>query len=123
MQAFIEMTQWDDGKSFHHVYWMDDAKNKAYAYARWGNPADTQVFKNPIQIDIRGRRFEPVQNIFGFVDQKEPAKNQWKFTGSKGNKYVVTLEEGVYNCTCNGFRFRGACKHVTELEGTKSCIN
>jgi hypothetical protein len=64
MQAFIEMTKWDDGKEYPHVYWMDDAKNKAYAYARWGNPNDTQVFKKPIQIDVRGRKFEPVQNIF-----------------------------------------------------------
>ena len=38
MKAFLETTSWDDGKEFPHVYWMDDGKNRAYAYARWGNP-------------------------------------------------------------------------------------
>jgi hypothetical protein len=116
MKAFIDMTQWDDGKSFHHVYWMDDAKNKAYAYAKWGNPADVQVFKKPIQIDARGRKFEPVRNIFGFVDRNEPAAQQWKFTGSKGDEYIVEKGDNGYTCTCSGFRFRGGCKHVTEVE-------
>ena len=116
MQAFIEMTCWDDGKEFPHVYWMDDAKNRAYAYARWGNPADVQVFSKPIQIDTRGRRFEPVRNIFGFVDPKDSASTKWTIKGSKGDEYIVEKGEDGYTCTCSGFRFRGGCKHVTEVE-------
>lgn len=115
MQAFIDMTQWDDGKEFPHVYWMDDAKNRAYAYARWGNPADVQVFKKPIQIDVRGRKFEPVRNIFGFVDEKDSVNQQWTVYGSKGDEYVVEKDENGYNCTCSGFRFRGDCKHVKQV--------
>ena len=112
MQAFIEMTKWDDGKSLHHVYWMDDSKNRAYAYARWANPADVQVFKKPIQIDMRGRKFEPVQNIFGFVDPNQSINPQWVVMGSKGDKYIVEKGENGYTCTCSGFRFRGACRHL-----------
>jgi hypothetical protein len=112
MQAFIEMTRWDDGKEFPHVYWMDDAKNRAYAYARWGNPADVQVFSKPIQIDTRGRRFEPVQNIFGFRDRDHVANPQWTVTGSKGDKYTVERTENGMTCTCSGFKFRGACRHL-----------
>lgn len=114
MKAFIDMTPWDDGKSYHHVYWMDDAKNKAYAYAKWANPADVQVFKKPIQMDARGRKFEPVQNIFGFVDPKANT-DRIVVKGSKGNEYVVEKGEDGYTCTCSGFRFRGDCKHVTQF--------
>lgn len=113
MQAFIEMTQWDDGKEYPHVYWMDDAKNKAYAYARWGNPNDVQVFSKPIQLDARGRKFEPVRNIFGFVDPHDStATKTWIVKGSKGDEYTVTEDSGNFQCSCSGFRFRGSCKHV-----------
>lgn len=115
MQAFIEMTKWDDGKSFHHVYWMDDSKNRAYAYARWGNPNDVQVFKKPIQIDVRGRKFEPVQNIFGFADPTAPSAEQWVVMGSKGDRYVVERTDNGLTCTCSGFKFRGSCKHASEV--------
>ena len=114
MQAFIEMTKWDDGKSYHHVYWMDDAKNRAYAYARWGNPRDVQVFKKPIQIDVRGRKFEPVQNIFGFVEPSGSADTKWTVTGSKGDTYTVEQTENGLICSCSGFKFRGDCKHVKQ---------
>lgn len=116
MKAFIEMTEWDDGKSYHHVYWMDDGKNKAYAYAKWGNPNDVQVFKTPIKLDIRGRKFEPVQNIFGFADPAEASVNpRWEIAGSKGDKYIVEKTENGLTCTCSGFKFRGACKHVEQV--------
>lgn len=115
MKAFIEMTEWDDGKSYHHVYWMNDSKAKIYAYARWGNPNDVQVFKKPIQIDIRGRKFDPVQNIFGFADPSAPTAEQWTIAGSKGDKYIVERTDNGLTCTCSGFKFRGDCKHVKQI--------
>jgi hypothetical protein len=38
----------------------------------------------------------------------------WTVKGSKGNEYVVTYDAGRYHCSCPGFSFRGACKHVDE---------
>ena len=32
--------------------------------------------------------------------------------GSKGNVYTVTKVGGVATCTCPGFQFRKACKHL-----------
>jgi len=36
----------------------------------------------------------------------------WQVSGSKGNVYTVTEDQGQRRCTCPGFTFRGACKHV-----------
>jgi hypothetical protein len=39
-----------------------------------------------------------------------------KVKGSKGDEYIVTVGNGKVNCTCSGFQFRRACKHVKEIE-------
>ena len=120
MKAFLETTEWADTQfNCNHVYWMDDAKNKMYAYARFGNPADTQTFKKPITIDVRGRKFVEVRNdIYKWVDpETEVSTNPtWTVEGSKGAKYIVEKDGSVYTCTCPGFKYRGACRHVEEVE-------
>ena len=40
----------------------------------------------------------------------------WTVKGSKGNEYLVTMDRGNYSCTCPGFGFRRACKHVDEAK-------
>ena len=94
MKAFLETTEWADTEfNCNHVYWMDDSKNKMYAYARFGNPNDTQTFKNPITIDVRGRRFVEVRrDIYKWTDPKDApssANPTWRVAGSKGAEYVV----------------------------------
>ena len=121
MKAFLETTEWVDTQfNCNHVYWMDDAENKMYAYARFGNPNDTQTFKNPISIDARGRRFVEVRNdIYKWTDPKDTpvsANPTWTVEGSKGSKYIVEKDGSVYNCTCSGFKFRGECRHIKEVE-------
>lgn len=120
MKAFLEVTDWPDTQfNCNHVYWMDDARNKMHAYARFGNPLDTQVFKTPIQIDTRGRKFEVVRHdIYGWaaVEETVSANPTWTIEGSKGAKYVVEKDGSVYNCTCAGFKFRGACRHIQEVQ-------
>ena len=122
MKAFLETTEWEgaEGKNYNHVYWMNDSKDKMYAYAKFGNPAEVTTFKNPIRIDARGRRFEQVRNdIYGWVDAEEAmaaANPNWTVTGSKGVNYIVELVDNMYTCTCPGFKFRGACRHITEVQ-------
>lgn len=36
-------------------------------------------------------------------------------TGSKGDTYVVTKENGRVSCSCPGFNFRRTCKHIQEF--------
>ena len=122
MKAFLETTEWADTEfNCNHVYWMDDAKNKMHAYARFGNPVDTQTFKKPISIDVRGRKFVEVRHdIYKWVDPADvvavTANPTWRVAGSKGAEYIVEKEGTVYTCTCAGFKYRGACRHATEVE-------
>ena len=122
MKAFLEITEWADTEfNCNHVYWMDDAKNKMHAYARFGNPTDTQTFRKPISIDVRGRKFVEVRHdIYNWVDPADvvavTANPTWRVAGSKGAEYIVEKEGTVYTCTCAGFKYRGACRHATEVE-------
>ena len=56
MKWFAETTAWK-GVAPNHVYLLDDAKSKMFAYVPQGakNPV---VFRAPIRIDIRGRKFK-----------------------------------------------------------------
>lgn len=34
--------------------------------------------------------------------------------GSKGSKYIVTVDGNRTSCTCSGFQFRRSCRHIME---------
>lgn len=48
----------------------------------------------------------------GKSQKVKPAVRVWQVQGSKGNVYTVTERNGVKDCSCPGFVFRRACKHV-----------
>lgn len=116
MKVFQETTVWDEGNA-NHTYFMDDAKSRAYAYLPVGK-TEIFEFKTPIKLDVRGRKFKEVTNSWNFSPRGEPKPvgKSWTITGSKGDKYVVVLEDNIYNCTCSGFQFRGNCKHIKEVQ-------
>lgn len=115
MQVLWETTNWADNTP-NHVYFMDDSKERMYAYVTRGS-MDVFKFRSPIRIDTRGRSFVTVPNIWNFdIKEVTTNKSKWEFTGSRGDKYIVTKEDNVYNCTCPGYKYRGECKHVKELE-------
>lgn len=119
MKAVLEVTEWRGTVSQpNHVYWMNDSGNKIYAYARWGNPRDTHKFNTPITIDQRGRKFVTVRH--DIYDWQHPDEvvlgREFKVTGSRGDVYTVTEDNGQWNCSCSGFKFRGQCRHIADIQ-------
>jgi hypothetical protein len=114
MKWFAETTKWEDSTP-NGIYLLDDGKSKMYAFRPFGTGA-IKVFKNPIRIDLRGRKF--VINSVQFkteLTEPEPEGRVFTVTGSKGDQYTVNEVRGSWSCTCSGFRFRGECKHIKEL--------
>ena len=114
MKWFAETTDWKDHTP-NGIYLLNDSKTKMYAYR---SPRDTtiKIFKNPIRIDLRGRKFA-VNSVQFKTELKEPEPEGRviEVRGSKGDIYKVTDVNGNFSCTCSGFRFRGECKHIKEL--------
>jgi hypothetical protein len=89
-----------------HTYLLEGSTLVAYIKKGESEPF---YFKTGIKgFDKRGRKFEAVKpNPF-----KERKSNAITVTGSKGQVYYVDAE--ARTCTCPGFQFRGACKHLAE---------
>jgi len=108
MIAVRETTVWENVKvQPNHTYLMDG--DKAVAYIKWGE-GEAFYFKKPLRIDKRGRKFEALKsNPF----TAKIASTMIRVEGSKGAVYEV--DPDAKTCTCPGFTFRGACKHITNL--------
>lgn len=108
MEAVVETTIWSGSMQPNHKYLLDG--NKMVAYIKQGSTTPF-YFKNPLTIDKRGRKFVSLKvNPFKVVKEKSTVI---KVSGSKGQVYSIDTEEKT--CTCPGYTFRGACKHLTEL--------
>jgi len=114
MQALKETTHWDSNSAPNHTYLLDGTN--LVAYIREGT-SEPYYFKSPIKgFSKSGRKFVELE-VNPFSTPKEPEVMPWiqRVQGSKpGVYYTVNTEEQT--CTCPGFTFRGACKHVKELE-------
>lgn len=98
-----ETTKWSHNVP-NHIYVLNDSKTAMYAYINARN-GEEKYFKNPIQIDTRGRTFTILKRVKEGVPQVE-------VKGSKGDIYFVRKENDMLTCTCQGFKFRGECKHL-----------
>ena len=114
MKWFAETTDYKDTVA-NGIYLLDDGKSKMYAFRPKGT-GTIKVFRNPIRIDVRGRKFviNPVQ-FKTQLKEEEPEGRVWTVKGSKGDEYKITELNGNLSCTCSGFRFRGDCKHVKSV--------
>lgn len=57
------------------------------------------------------------------VERPEPKKVEvWEVDGSRGDTYKVNFDvsAGKWSCTCPGFRWRGACKHIKAIEAKRA---
>ena len=116
MKWFAETTEWADASTPNGVYLLDNSKSKMYAFKPRGT-GEIKTFKNPIRIDVRGRKFQvnPVQ-FKTELKEPEPEGRVWTVKGSKGDEYRVSELNGNYSCSCSGFRFRSKCRHIEQFE-------
>lgn len=123
MKYFQETTIWsDNSNAINHIYYMNDDKTSAVGYIKFGTKKLFK-FKQPMRIDIRGRKFVELKNKKGEPDEiyfgkkvETIAKNAIIVQGSNGKEYHITKSGNTYSCTCPGFMFRHKCKHVEGLK-------
>lgn len=109
MEALREVTVWEvPYRQPNHIYLLDGDRVKAYI--KWGEGKPEYLSGN-IKIDRRRRKF--VNADIGLFDANDTKSDLIEVAGSKGNVYHVDPE--ARTCTCPGFNFRGACKHITQL--------
>lgn len=119
MKAFQETTEWSTEFAVpNHVYFLSDSKDKMYGYV---NTKTGQIDepKKPYRFSVSGRRFREVPNTWGFFPREElkPVKGKFKVTGSRGDVYTVTEEQGMWTCTCPASKYQaGDCKHIKGLK-------
>ena len=110
MRAYLETTDWPIEYTIPaSVYLLDSDWMHAF---QPGGQGPIKWFKKPIRIDRRGRRFKEVDAaIVG--ESREAEIRTITVVGSKGDVYQVDPDAAT--CTCPGYTFRGACRHVKEL--------
>ena len=112
MKVLQEITDWDTP---NHIYFTNDSKDKMFAYIKSSSKA-IERFKVPMPLKVSGRKFKEIENTFGYTVDDRPVGCTWTVAGSRGDSYTVSENNGEWNCTCAGWKFRSACKHVTELQ-------
>lgn len=107
--AIKEITVWKDGSTANHTYLLDG--DRMVAYVRKGT-TEPFYFKTPIRGFSRSyRKFVELRGTDNPFTVVIPSQLR-EVTGSKGHSYWV--DDTAHTCTCPGFTFRGACKHITE---------
>ena len=103
-----ETTGVKDGFTYHpHLYYVNDADKLV-----WFQVADysrgLDKYTVPKKFYRSGRKFEKI----GEIEEEKDTANTVEFTGTKGDKYTVDLDENT--CTCKGYQFRGGGKHIDQ---------
>lgn len=103
-----EITDWDMANGIYHV----NDHDQLVGYQ--GPTSEYKEFEKPkLRFSRSGRKFE----VIGTRDEEGEADDERvEFEGSNGSKYYVTDNDGILSCTCPGYKFRGHCKHVKEVE-------
>ena len=125
ISAYKEVTEWKDTE-FHmpqHTY-LFDGKSNALAYAKEGQDDLIFIFKAPLKIDTRRRKFEKVKHealdTFGasivLKEEKPSDYPNWQVKSDSGKTYIVELISGKYHCNCVGYAYRGVCKHSKQIK-------
>jgi hypothetical protein len=110
MQVLQEVTQWECQIQPNHTYLVDG--DRIIAYRKLGK-GEAITCTGKFKIDRRGRKFVKlgIESFPGFEPAAAPAVLV-EVKGSRGDVYQVNVEEKT--CTCQGFLFRGRCKHIEQ---------
>ena len=107
MLALKEITKWDvEYTQPNHTYLVDGDKILAYRQCHTSDPI---YLKTLLRLNKRYRKFVEV-DVAQFGAVTAPVRNIKKVQGSKGNVYTVDLD--AKTCSCEGYKWRGKCKHV-----------
>jgi hypothetical protein len=116
MKALKETTDW---ATPNHTYILEGSN--LVAYVKQGTDQVIEFAKPIKNFDQRARKFVEVplvdwaKSLKEHVESAEPLPFIKRVQGSKPNTwYEVNTDENT--CTCPGYTFRGACKHVKQLE-------
>lgn len=65
-----EITKWDvEHRQPNHTYLMDDKMSKTYGYFKWHDPSEFKLFRTPIKLDTRYRRFKTIKTGLHMKDK------------------------------------------------------
>ena len=112
MKILQETTDWNTP---NHTYFTNDSKDKIYAYVK-ASGGEVQRFRVPMKFKTSGRKFREVPNTWDYSVDDKPEGLIWTVSGCRVDSYTVSENNGEWACTCAGWKFRGACKHVSELQ-------
>ena len=111
MKLFSEHTEWING-GVNHWYLLDDVRTTVYGYRKFGQ-GEVTLLRTPIPFSDKGRKLK-LEHDFGDVSGKFV-----HVRGSKGDVYKVDLSGARSKCSCQSFKYRGDCKHITLAQGAQ----
>jgi len=105
IEILKEVTDWGD-QNVHNGYYHINSQTQLVAYQPVGG--ELKVFNTPMKNFSKSRRkFVKVGDY-----QEKGSLGGVAVKGSNGNTYYVADNK----CSCPGFKFRGNCKHIKEME-------
>jgi hypothetical protein len=115
MKVLKEITDWAVP---NHTYFLNDSKDKMYAYIKASGTA-VEEFKKPIKFSAGHRKFKEVANTYGYVKPEAEVVlgTEYRVPGSANNVYTVREHLGSWTCTCPASKWsKGECKHVQKIK-------
>ena len=105
IEILKEVTDWGD-QNVHNGYYHINSQTQLVAYQPVGG--ELKVFNTPMKNFSKSRRkFVKVGDY-----QEKDSLGGVAVKGSNGNTYYIADNK----CSCPGFKFRGNCKHIKEME-------
>ena len=111
-------TRWPNENLYSKAEWKDNVYEGVVVRSNaWDQPdtfkiqVDNPYHPNPI---IPLGRVHKLEILSGGTTAVNDEVKMFTVAGSKGQTYTVTKTGSQWTCTCPGFQFRKACKHLDE---------